>query len=61
MITKERDFQGFHNSFVLKNDQVSSLSKITALIVKLLQNSTSWFPNQSVDFIWLKWNQSIKK
>jgi len=43
-----------------KNDQQTSLSKIIAFIVKLLRNSTGWFSNQSVDFTWLKWNQSIK-
>jgi len=36
MITKEIDFPSFQNSFALKNDQVTFLSKITALIVKLL-------------------------
>jgi len=35
--------------------------KNTALIVKLLRNSTGWFSNQSIDFTKLKWNQSIKK
>jgi len=61
MITKGRDFPSFQNSFALKYDQVNSLSKITRLIVKLSRNSTNWFPNQLVNFTWLKWNQSIKK
>jgi len=46
---------------MLKNDQQTSLSKNTTYIVKLLQNSTGWLSNQSVDFTWLKWNQSIKR
>jgi len=41
MITKEKEFQGFQNSFTLKNGLGTFLSKITALIVNLLQNSTS--------------------
>jgi len=61
MITKKRVSTSFLNNFVLKHDQLTSLSKITVFIVKPLRNSTGWFPNQSVDFTWLKWNQSIKK
>jgi len=40
MITKEREFPGFQNDFALKNGLLTSLSKNTALIVKLLRNST---------------------
>jgi len=49
-----REFpQVFRTNFALKNDQQTFLSKITTFIVKLLRNSTGWFPNQSVDFTWL--------
>jgi len=41
MITKEREFPSFQNDFALKNDLLTPLSKNTALIVKLVQNSTS--------------------
>jgi len=40
MIMNERISTSFQNRFVLKNDQQTSLSKITAFIVNLLWNST---------------------
>ena len=41
MFTKERVSMSFQSNFTFKTDQHTSLSKITAFIVKLLRNSTS--------------------